>query len=286
MNNFLTYYDRYNHQTKTYSHGRSAGLFAMLNWVLRQITLLEMDGREIENIELYLDEYFNRQETFKEFFTIKDTKLTLNELSSNEKINFYNKTNWSYIGFSESPRQMDLSITNQVIKKYFNPTKEVIDWYNLFVDYLGGEIEDIVFVWARATDKQSESKLPSIDTYLKTISTINTTDKKIVIQTDDELLLKSFSDRGIVFSTLPKIPFPKRHNQPFHINLRGTDNIQFERSFGISKIDYLRQMVALSLICVRAHKTIMYPGNPTTFVSSMKGSLDNLILFKNDEELF
>ena len=74
MNNFLTVYDTYNESTKTYSHGRSAGLFAMLNWVLRQICLLEMDGKEVESIKLYLDEYTNHIDIFGEFFSIIDFK--------------------------------------------------------------------------------------------------------------------------------------------------------------------------------------------------------------------
>ena len=41
--------------------------------------------------------------------------------------------------------------------------------------------------------------------------------------------------------------------------------------YGLTKIDHLRQMVALSLIAKNAHKSIIYPGNPTTF-RSVNGS--------------
>lgn len=286
MNNFLTHYDRYEANSQTYTHGRSAGLFSMLNWVLRQLCLLEMEGKEVKHIQLYLDEYFNRLDTFNQFFTIKDIKLSLKDLPYTTKKDFHDKVGWSYIGFGANPREIDLSITNQVIQKYFNPTKEVMDWYNVFVDYLGGNIDDVVFVWARGTDKQTETTLPSIDTYSNVISSLDTQNKKVVIQTDDETLIDGFKYRNLNFTTLPQIPFPKIHNQPFHINLRSVPDSQFEESYGISKIDYLRQMIALSIISVKSHKTILYPGNPTSFILSMKGSFDDLILFKNREEIF
>jgi hypothetical protein len=45
-------------------------------------------------------------------------------------------------------------------------------------------------------------------------------------------------------------------------------------------------MVALSLISKNAGLSILYPGNPTTFIPLLKGSTDNCLLFKNGYNLF
>jgi hypothetical protein len=60
----------------------------------------------------------------------------------------------------------------------------------------------------------------------------------------------------------------------------------FRNMYGMTKIDHLRQMVALSLIAKNAYKSIIYPGNPTTFIPLFKGSFDDCILYKDDINLF
>ena len=286
MDNFLTRFDVYDPNTNTYSHGRSAGLFAMLNWILRQITLLEMTGKKIDNIELYLDEYMHRKNSFNDLFVMNNQDLDLYELPEETKNDFLNKTNWSYIGFSNNPNDIDLSITNKVINKYFNPNEEVMKWYNYFVEYLGGDLNKIIFIWARATDKYLEVKLPMVETYVRTLFNIDCDEKKIVVQTDDRNVLDRFEKIGLDFDTLPYISSNKVNNQPFHLNLRSWTDHQFQEVYGISKLDHLRQMIALSLICKNSYKTILYPGNPISFITSMKGTTEDLILFKNENEFF
>ena len=64
------------------------------------------------------------------------------------------------------------------------------------------------------------------------------------------------------------------------------DEHVFENLYGISKKEYVVQMYCLSLFCKNCYKTILYPGNPTTYIPILKGSFENCYLFKNNVQLF
>ena len=151
---------------------------------------------------------------------------------------------------------------------------------------IGGNVKDVIFIWARGTDKISESKLPDTKNYLDVLSTIDTNNKKIVIQTDDVSVLKGFEKSGLRFYRLKDIPFSINPSTPFHINLNNMSEDTFFRNYKLSKVDYLRQMLALSLIGKNAYKTILYPGNPSTYIPLLKGSLEDCLLFKDNLNLF
>lgn len=283
---FLTHYDYYNPETKTYTHSREAGLYAMLNWSLKMVCMLELNGYEVNDIHMYLNEYIRDHNSFSELFEIKDIKLSLNSLSDDEKISFFKTSEFTNTGFGEDPRKLNLGIINQVISKFFNPNNEVLKWYDNFIEHLNCSPNDIVFVWARQTDKVHESKLPTIDEYIKVISSIDLTGKKILIQTDDHSVLQEFKDKGLEFLTLPQISLPKKDNAPFHINIFKMTDEEFIGKYKITKIDHLRQMVALAVLSKNAYKTILYPGNPTTFIPLFNGSFEDCLLFKDNLNLF
>lgn len=282
----LMYYEWYTVETKHYKQTRGAGLYAVLNWALRSLSLLEMKGNEVESIELYLTEYARELEVFNSLFEIKKFDTNLSKLSESEKIEFLNNTISSNVGLSENPMNLNLDITNKIISKYFNPKKEVVEWYNKFIDELGCDVKDIILVWARRTDKISESRIPTVSDYISKLSKIDKTNKVILIQTDDEFVVQEFKDKHLGFKTLTQIPFPNNRTKPFHIDLWSVSDEEFKEMYGISKIDHLRQMVAIALISKNCYKTILYPGNPTTFMPLFKGSFDDFILYKDEINLF
>lgn len=282
----LSLFDKYDPKTKTYEHCRGAGLFSILNWSLRIVTLLEMNGYKVDKIKLLLDEYMDKTDCYDKLFFTTDNELSLNSLPSVEKENFYTKTNWTHTGFFENPKEVNFQITNQVISKFFNPTQEVIDWYNIFLNYLGVDNSKIIFLWARKTDKTSETTIPEVETYLKFLSRVDKKGKKILVQTDDYDVLQEFKNSKIPFQTLPHISLPKIKKAPFHINVRDISESDFQKYYGVSKLDHLRQMVALTLLAQKSHITILYPGNPSTFLPLFSGTFQHFLLFKNGLNLF
>ena len=81
----LMYYEWYNVETKHYKQTRGAGLYAILNWSLKSLSLLEMMGNEVKSIELYLTEYSRELEVFNSLFEIKSFDTNLSNLSESEK---------------------------------------------------------------------------------------------------------------------------------------------------------------------------------------------------------
>lgn len=286
LKDFLTHWDKYDIETKTYIHSREAGLYSMLNWCLRTVCLLELNGYKVEKIKLLMNEYIDQTDCFDKLFTTNDKKITLKELPEKEKLKFYHETKWKSTGFANNPKEINLNITNQIISKFFNPTEEVLDWYNTFKSYLGGDISKIIFLWARKTDKISENELPSVEKYIEVLSNLDLETNKILIQTDDYSVIEEFKSSNFSFITLPHISLPKIKTEAFHRNVRDISDNNFQESYGVSKIDHLRQMVALSIIAKNSHSTILYPGNPTTFLPLFKGSFDRFLLFENDLRLY
>jgi hypothetical protein len=285
--NFLSKrFDAYDSDTKTYHTIRDAGLYANLCWIVRKVCLLEMWGYKVENINFILHEYIPRVSAYNFLFFKSEIQTSLENLSDDEKLNFYNQSESSYVGFGNDLRQLNFQITNPIISKFFNPSKEVMTWYNRFISQIGGNVNDIIFIWARRTDKVSESKLPDVKNYLDVLSTIDTNNKKIVVQTDDISVLKNFEKNGLKFYTFKEIPLPKIPHTPFHINLNGMSEEMFLKNYRINKVDYLRQMLALSIVGKNAYKTILYPGNPSTYIPLLKGTLQDCLLFKDDLNLF
>lgn len=279
-------FDGYDSRSKTYHTIRDAGLYANLCWIVRKVCLLEMWGYKVENINFILHEYIPKVSAYNFLFFKSNIQTNLENLTEEEKLTFYRQTESSPVGFGNNLRDLNFQVTNPIISKFFNPSKEVIFWYNKFLSQIGGNVKDVIFIWARGTDKISESKLPDTKNYLDVLSTIDTNNKKIVIQTDDVSVLKGFEKSGLRFYRLKDIPFSINPSTPFHINLNNMSEDTFFRNYKLSKVDYLRQMLALSLIGKNAYKTILYPGNPSTYIPLLKGSLEDCLLFKDNLNLF
>jgi hypothetical protein len=277
--------DGYDPKTKTYFTIREAGLYAVLTWSVRKISLMELWGHKIDNINMILHEYMRKVNAYELLFNKQNFELSLTDLPETDKIKFSADTESTHLGYQENLNELNFEITNQIIKKYFTPNQEVFDWYQNFVNHLGGKIEDIIFIWARSTDKRDETKIPEFKSYLDILSKIDTRNKKILVQTDDDLVLQDFKQSGLNFHTLPQIPFSRKSGKAFHISLNEMSDPVFKHTYGLSKIDYLRQMLALSLIGKNAYKTILYPGNPTTYIPLMKGSIKDCFLFKDNVNL-
>jgi len=280
------YWNHYDEETKTFQLKRDGGLFALLNDAILKTILLELNGFKVDKLEIEGETYIRNFNLFPELFEIKKLEIDFSKLSEDSKQMFLKNSSSSYTGISNNPKTLDFQITNQVISKFFNPNEHVIEWYKKFVLFLNVELKNLIFIWARKTDKVTETTVPDVWEYKKILDRIDTKNKKILLQTDDLTVLNEFKNSEIKFITLPYIKSNTDGKIPFHVNLCDIPDKEFEKQNGVTKIEHLRQMVALSLISKNAGLSILYPGNPTTFIPLLKGSTDNCLLFKNGYNLF
>jgi hypothetical protein len=280
------HWDQYDEETKTFQLKRDGGLFALLNDAILKTILLELNNFKVERIKIVGGTYIRNFDLFPELFETKEQEINFSHLSDETKENFLKNCNTSFTGISNNPKSLDFNITNQIISKFFNPSEHVVDWYRKFLLYLNVDLKNLIFIWARKTDKVSETSVPDVWEYKKILDRVDKKNKKILLQTDDITVLNEFKNSQIQFITLPHIKTNTDGKRPFHVNLCDIPDKEFEKENGITKIEHLRQMVALSLISKNAGLSILYPGNPTTFIPLLKGSTDNCLLFKNGYNLF
>lgn len=283
LSNILSnsYYELYSQETKTYTSKKDSGLYSIFNWIVRKIALLEMNGFPVEDLNI---DYHN-QEIYNLLFEKKEGNIDLSDISDEEKIFFEEKLDTTGWGLGEDVKLLNFKITNKIINKFFNPSKLVLECYNKLIESNNIDLNNTIFVWARSTDKSGETKIPSVEKYLKIINSINSSNKEILLQTDDYRVLSDFKGCNLNLKTIKEIPISQTL-KGFHIEMSETGNDLFRSKYKITKDEYLLQMYCLSLIAKNSYKSILYPGNPTTYVPMIKGSFDDCYLFKDNNELF
>jgi len=278
-------YESYNQETKSYQFKRDAGLYANLVWVIRKIALLELNGYKVESVELILDEY-NGEEAFDLFFEKNNNQIDYSNISDKDKSYFEQYLITSAFGLGiDDVKHLNFNITNQVIDKFFTPKESIVSYYNNLMYSNNIDINNTVFVWARSTDKSGESRIPDTSAYIGILNTLNLEGKEILIQTDDYRVLNDFKGSNLKFKTIPQIPM-SNNLIGFHNELKDIRDDKFISTYNITKQEYLIQMYCLSLIGRDSYKTILYPGNPTTYIPIIKKSFDNCYLFKDNAQLF
>jgi len=278
-------YESYNQETKSYQFKRDAGLYANLVWVIRKIALLELNGYKVESVELILDEY-NGEEAFDLFFEKNNNQIDYSNISDKDKSYFEQYLITSAFGLGiDDVKHLNFNITNQVIDKFFTPKESIVSYYNNLMYSNNIDINNTVFVWARSTDKSGESRIPDTSAYIGILNTLNLDGKEILIQTDDYRVLNDFKSSNLKFKTITQIPM-SNNLIGFHNELKDIRDDKFISTYNITKQEYLIQMYCLSLIGRDSYKTILYPGNPTTYIPIIKKSFNNCYLFKDNAQLF
>jgi len=283
LSNILSnsYYELYSQETKTYTSKKDSGLYSIFNWIVRKIALLEMNGFQVEDLNI---DYYN-QEIYNLLFEKKEGNIDLSDISDEEKIFFEEKLDTTGWGLGEDVKLLNFKITNKIINKFFNPSKLVLECYDKLIESNNIDLNNTIFVWARSTDKCGETRIPSVEEYLKIINSINSSNKEILLQTDDYRVLNNFKGYNLNLKTIKEIPTSETL-RGFHIEMSEIGNEDFRSKYKITKDEYLLQMYCLSLIAKNSYKSILYPGNPTTYVPMIKGSFDDCYLFKDDNKLF
>lgn len=275
------HYESYSQESKTYISKKDSGLYSILVWIVRKIALLELNGFPVENLEI---QYYN-EELYELLFEKKDIQLDFSNISNEEKIFFKEELNTTGFGLGSNVKLLNFNITNQIINKFFTPNKTVLNYYDNLIKRNNIDLDNTVFVWARSTDKSGESRLPGVFAYLSVIRSIDLSGKEVLVQTDDIRVFKEFNSTKIKIKTIPEIPISEKITG-FHNEMNEMSDDKFKTLYNITKHEYFLQMYCLSLIGKNAYKTILYPGNPTTYIPMLKGSFDNCYLFKDDNHLF
>lgn len=274
-------YELYSQETKTYLSKKDSGIYSIFNFIIRKIALLEMNGFPIETLKID----YHSQEIYDLLFEKKECELNFSDISDEEKIFFEEKLDTTGWGLGDDVKLLNFKITNKVINKFFNPSKLVLECYDKIIESNNIDLNNTIFVWARSTDKCGETRIPSVEEYLKIINSINSSNKEILLQTDDYRVLNNFKGYNLNLKTIKEIPTSETL-RGFHIEMSEIGNEDFRSKYKITKDEYLLQMYCLSLIAKNSYKSILYPGNPTTYVPMIKGSFDDCYLFKDDNHLF
>jgi hypothetical protein len=275
------HYELYSQESKTYISKKDSGLYSILVLLVRKIALLELNGFPVENLEIQ----YHNEELYGLLFEKKDIQLDFSNISNEEKIFFEEELNTTGFGLGSNVKLLNFNITNQIINKFFTPNKTVLDYYDNLIKKNNIDLDNTIFVWARSTDKSGETRIPGIFAYLSVIISIEPSDKEVLLQTDDIRVFKDFSSSKIKIKTIPEIPISDKL-RGFHNEMNEMSDDKFKTLYNITKHEYFLQMYCLSLIAKNAYKTILYPGNPTTYIPMLKGSFDNCYLFKDDNHLF
>jgi hypothetical protein len=274
-------YELYSQETKTYLSKKDSGIYSIFNFIIRKIALLEMNGFPVETLKI---DYYN-QEIYDLLFEKKECELNFSDISDEEKIFFEEKLDTTGWGLGDDVKLLNFKITNKIINKFFNPSKLVLECYDKIIESNNIDLNNTIFVWARSTDKCGETRIPSVEEYLKIINSINSSNKEILLQTDDYRVLNNFKGCNLNLKTIKEIPTSETL-RGFHIEMSEIGNEAFRSKYKITKDEYLLQMYCLSLIAKNSYKSILYPGNPTTYVPMIKGSFNDCYLFKDDNQLF
>jgi len=275
------YYETYSQETKTYLSKKDSGIYSIFNSIIRKIALLEMNGFPVETLKID----YHSQQIYDLLFEKKECELNFSDVSDEEKIFFKEKMITSGWGLSDDVKLLNFKITNKIINKFFNPSKLVLECYDNLIKSNNIDLNNTIFVWARGTDKGGETRLPNVEDYLRVINSINLSNKEILLQTDDYRFLSGFNGCNLNLKTIKEIPISGTL-KGFHNEMNEIGDDSFKSKYKITKDEYLLQMYCLSLIAKNSYKSILYPGNPTTYVPIIKGSFNDCYLFKDDNQLF
>jgi hypothetical protein len=244
------------------------------------VFLLHKNGYEVENIEFILNEYIPNTDIYGELFRMGKEKFNLKKFTPQEIDYFESRCFPTSYGLSWDIVNIDLRISNEIIKKFFSPSTDVLSLYEKVIREKKINLNNTLFIWARKTDKIMETNIPEVIEYVKVINENNLNAKNIILQTDDYSVFKEFESTGLKFDYLDVIPF-SIDGGGFHGRMDMKSDEEFHKNFNLTKLEYIKYMFVTSMVCKNSHTCIIYPGNPSTYIPMIKNTYENCYLFKN-----
>lgn len=261
---------------------RDCGFFSNVTVTMFGLFLLTIEGYEVKSLKITMTDYSN-DDLYNKFFKIDNNyNLNFNDITEDDILRFCRDGQPSKYGLGQ-PKMLDLNITERLIKKFFTPNQNVINYYENIKKIKNVTDNNYVFIWARRTDKIEEVTVPGSNQYIEALESNNLINERIFIQTDDKLLFDEFNNSGLKFDYLEMIPFAKGYS--FHRLINRTPENEFQNDYNITKDEHIIQMLCVVLFSINAKKTIVYPGNGTTVVPMYKNSYENSILFLDNKHI-
>lgn len=292
LNNFSLWggNNSYDPVTETLIINRAYGLFSNITISIWCIAKLKTMGYDIKKLNLYLLEYILNYDCYNDLFIqIGDTsnlsRTEADKLISTIQASPYGLTNgWG--DFAKEEIDKNREALNKIYVSFFTPNNIVNKYYNEIIDKYQIPFKKTAFIWARKTDKTSETKIPPSINYYNALNKSclhNNIIENILIQTDDNSVIDDFmniSDSRIrILNYIPT----SLNNRGFHEQLYAKDDKEFQQTFNCSKIEYLQKILAMVIVASKCEYFVCYPGNLTTMVPLIRGHSERCILFKDSE---
>ena len=280
--------------TNTLIWRRHCGIFPNVMVLMHCLMDLRLKNIIPQKIKTELTEY-NNFNLYEGVFEINERKLEeWKNFNIHQIRNMRHNTSPNLYGFGMSQNQIDLQVTSLLIDTYFNFTNEVKNKTFQFKDKFKINSEDSAFIWWRKTDKIHEitwfkptSKYPEINNVLKFLKPY----KNVYMQTDDPNVFSEFSKiKNIncldVFNRNKFFVDRDVFKNGFHIDHKDTSDEMFRNKYGMTRKDYIVGLASLVDIASKSSQFIGYPGNISLFVSLVRKNFNNVVMFKDHEELF
>jgi hypothetical protein len=181
--------------------------------------------------------------------------------------------NWQFNDF----RTLDVLSIKPFIKKYFTPSKYIIQIAKNFEQEYDINFEKTIVVFYRGTDKAKETKIASYDVFIEKAKEIlkNNPNYKFLLQTDETEFLDLFYKNFPNSFHIKKIPQGNKNNQVC------VDRIVQ----GSDKFDLACNFFATILLMAKCSNIITHSGNGSSWIHLYRGNSDNMYQFLDDKFL-
>lgn len=284
----------YNSETKTLNWSRNSGIFSNIMVIMHSLTDLWLKNMLPVSINTKLSDY-NGFDLYDGVFQVNNAHLEIWKNMDSKRIDTMRfKTSPSIYGFGSSKDQIDLELTKTILDTYFNFSADVNNRIEQLKELHSIDTNDSVFIWWRKTDKiheiarsKKDAKYPDISDVMSHVKPY----KNIYMQTDDPVVYNEFLKIENVkcldvFNRNKYFTDDNVYKNGFHIDSRDISDEQFNLKYGISRKDYIVNLICLASIASKCTQFVGYPGNISLYVSLLRNNFDNVVFFKNKEELF
>lgn len=277
--------DTFDTENNTLVINRCCGLFSNITVSIWEILNLYYQHKQsVKNIVWNLQEYFNNNtDIYNQLFVNCSDDCNFEPFNQESIYNSWTYGQPNYLGLGRSKTDFNMSLYHTIYKSYFQPRfitdiiAKITTKYN--IDY-----SNAIFVWARGTDKITETTLPPLKHYLDLVEKININNQySVFLQTDDINIVNEAKNYSYI-NILEHMPFSQSSANGFHLKLNTIKEETFIKTYNISKIDYLRFLLATTEIASKCAHFICYPGCLATYIPIIRNNFDNCWSFKNSKE--
>ena len=264
--------------TQDFLMTRDCGLFSNINVFQRDIARI---GRFVKtgNIKLILTEYFSNNLDVYPLLFDQDKSVDI----SKEELDYIVKSCYSGVsGLFEY--KVFLPIVNKIRDRYLNHT--------LPVRFIERDIlrrndipNDYFFAWFRGTDKITENLIPSFSEFIEKIWELNVDNLPVVIKTDSYWFTKALKNKfgQNPYISIPLVKLSKEDKPIHHGTLSKVSEDDFFIENGITKVQYLQSLLAITSIAAKAKIYLATNSNINTYVIQQRGNFDNVHVYRDDK---